>query len=495
MQSEPSIEQWLTVVKQIAPPRGIVYAGAGSGMRASAFCSRMDAAAALFVEADEGLAARLAAATAGRTRWIAANALLADGEREDAFYVASSQNESSLIEPEKLTGVWCNLRQREARRLPTTTLDQLSMSAGHATDGFNWAIIDCFPAARILAGAEKSLEDWDVVLTRVLIDGSLLLDSGASKDEVEEVLLAKGYRCLALETERHPAVGLALYVRDWKAVLSTQLVQQTERVARLTQTAEQQTVLVTNQQAKLATLTQASDELQQERAALIVRREELENQVHSLTQARDEQAGVAADRQAQIAALTQASDELQQERAALIVRREELEKQVHSLTQARDEQARVAADRQAQIVALTQASDELQQERAALIVRREELEKQIHSLTQARDEQARVAADSQVQIADLVAAGKALEQKNSTMAEQRTALENQVRTLTLRHDEHAKLAAERQRQLAELQQQMEKKQSADAEVSARQQMLHEEVVRAEAQIDLIKDILLREPGL
>jgi len=397
MQSEPSIEQWLTVVKQIAPPRGIVYAGAGSGMRASAFCSRMDAAAALFVEADEGLAARLAAATAGRTRWIAANALLADGEREDAFYVASSQNESSLIEPEKLTGVWCNLRQREARRLPTTTLDQLSMSAGHATDGFNWAIIDCFPAARILAGAEKSLEDWDVVLTRVLIDGSLLLDSGASKDEVEEVLLAKGYRCLALETERHPAVGLALYVRDWKAVLSTQLVQQTERVARLTQTAEQQTVLVTNQQAKLATLTQASDELQQERAALIVRREELE--------------------------------------------------------------------------------------------------KQIHSLTQARDEQARVAADSQVQIADLVAAGKALEQKNSTMAEQRTALENQVRTLTLRHDEHAKLAAERQRQLAELQQQMEKKQSADAEVSARQQMLHEEVVRAEAQIDLIKDILLREPGL
>ena len=397
MQSEPSIEQWLTVVKQIAPPRGIVYAGAGSGMRASAFCSRMDAAAALFVEADEGLAARLAAATAGRTRWIAANALLADGEREDAFYVASSQNESSLIEPEKLTGVWCNLRQREARRLPTTTLDQLSMSAGHATDGFNWAIIDCFPAARILAGAEKSLEDWDVVLTRVLIDGSLLLDSGASKDEVEEVLLAKGYRCLALETERHPAVGLALYVRDWKAVLSTQLVQQTERVARLTQTAEQQTVLVTNQQAKLATLTQASDELQQERAALIVRREELE--------------------------------------------------------------------------------------------------KQVHSLTQARDEQARVAADSQVQIADLVAAGKALEQKNSTMAEQRTALENQVRTLTLRHDEHAKLAAERQRQLAELQQQMEKKQSADAEVSARQQMLHEEVVRAEAQIDLIKDILLREPGL
>ena len=100
-----------------------------------------------------------------------------------------------------------------------------------------------------------------------------------------------------------------------------------------------------------------------------------------------------------------------------------------------------------------------------------------------------------MQIADLVAAGKALEQKNSTMAEQRTALENQVRTLTLRHDEHAKLAAERQRQLAELQQQMEKKQSADAEVSARQQMLHEEVVRAEAQIDLIKDILLREPGL
>jgi hypothetical protein len=34
-----------------------------------------------------------------------------------------------------------------------------------------------------------------------------------------------------------------------------------------------------------------------------------------------------------------------------------------------------------------------------------------------------------------------------------------------------------------------------AEYEHRQQLMHEEMVRAEGQIDLIKDVLLREPGL
>jgi hypothetical protein len=49
--------------------------------------------------------------------------------------------------------------------------------------------------------------------------------------------------------------------------------------------------------------------------------------------------------------------------------------------------------------------------------------------------------------------------------------------------------------LDEAQQRLQQQESDNLESSHRQQLMHEELVRAEAQIDLIKDLLLREPGL
>jgi len=116
-------------------------------------------------------------------------------------------------------------------------------------------------------------------------------------------------------------------------------------------------------------------------------------------------------------------------------------------------------------------------------------------VAQVRDEHAKLAAERLAQIETLTQTKLSLEQDKAALTEQRVKLEGEVRTQTQARDEQARVAAERQRQLTELQQQMQARESSQSELSARQQLMHEELVRAEAQIDLIKDLLLRDPGL
>ena len=156
-----------------------------------------------------------------------------------------------------------------------------------------------------------------------------------------------------------------------------------------------------------------------------------------------------------------------QKKCRLTERRTQIESQLKELARVRDEQAKLAAERHTQIEALKQAQAKLEQEKTALAGR--------------HDEQARLAAERHTQI-------EALKQAQAKFEQEKTAL-------TGRHDEQAKLAAERLKQINELQQQTQSRHAGEAELSARQQMMHEEMVRAEAQLDLIKDMLLREPGL
>ncbi|WP_287459701.1 hypothetical protein, partial [Accumulibacter sp.] len=359
MQLKLSMQQWLTVISRSMPPRGVLYVGAGSGTRAIALCNQVETAAAVFVEADEHLAARLSAAVQGRPNWSAHTVLLADTDEEEVFHVASSQNESGLIEPERLSCLWRNLQERESRRIRASTVDRFLETSAQAAGIFTWAVIDCFPAARILSGAANSLPNWDVVVARVIADASLSSASGASKDEVDALLAPTGYRLLTLEQERHPAVALALYVRDWKVVLESQLVQQRSQLAQLIRSREEHATLLSGQKARIETLSQTNEELRREHSAHAARREELESEVQALGQARAEQAKLATELQAQIEALTQTSEQRQQEQSALTARHDQLEGEVHALAQARDEQTKLATERQAQIAALTQTCDKL----------------------------------------------------------------------------------------------------------------------------------------
>ncbi|HNP52608.1 MAG TPA: hypothetical protein PKJ85_12560, partial [Nitrosomonas nitrosa] len=93
------------------------------------------------------------------------------------------------------------------------------------------------------------------------------------------------------------------------------------------------------------------------------------------------------------------------------------------------------------------------------------------------------------------------EEKLALTAQQDT-LEQEITALTQARDEQGQLAVHRQTELDQMQIQLKQKdariaqlESDLAELNTRQHLLNDEITRAEIQIDLIKDVLLREPGL
>ena len=127
------------------------------------------------------------------------------------------------------------------------------------------------------------------------------------------------------------------------------------------------------------------------------------------------------------------------------------------LQQARDEQAQLARERAEQVETLSKALAKLEEEKSVLAGR--------------HDEQAQLARERQGQVAELTQALAKLEEEKSVLAG--------------RQAEAERLAAERLGQINELQQQ----------IQTHQQLSQEEKVRAEAQLNLIKDMLTRDAVL
>jgi hypothetical protein len=382
MQMTFSFQNWIEHIRHLMPISGIVHVGAGVGRETVHYADWL-VSSAVFIEADEAYAEKLAAVLHGHSGWTSHITLISDSEGEKDFYLATNPSESGVLKPENLSRFWRNLKTRESRQIKTTTLDALLAAGDGANQISNYAVIDCLPALPVLQGAKNSIAGWDVIIARVILDESQLPDQGARKSELDSYLKVYGYICIASEEENQPALGRALYVRDWKTLFTS-------------------------------------------------KRSEYQTQIQQLTRVQDEQAKLAAERQTQI----------------------------QQLTRVQDEQVKLAAERQTQIQQLTQARDELTKLAA-------ERQTQIQQLTQARDEQTKVAAEQQTEIQQLT----------------------QVR------DEQVKVAAERQRQLDEMQKRLKQIEGQNAEFATRHTLLQEEVVRAEAQIDLIKDVLLRESGL
>ena len=138
-----------------------------------------------------------------------------------------------------------------------------------------------------------------------------------------------------------------------------------------------------------------------------------------------------------------------------------------ALTAARDEQTKLANERKAQLDALTS-------EKTALITANDVLSQDKAALTTTRDEQTR-------------------------LAEERKA---QLEKVTSERDQVQKAAAEQkknldatQQKLMTQQQEIKQQEVETNESNLRQHLMQQELIKAEAQIEIIKDLLLREPGL
>ena len=424
---------------------------------------------------------------------------------------------SSLNTAIDLFAHYPNLRSGEALQVPASSLGQL-LAEQDLDEQQPHLLLIAAPgqAMQLLQGTPAAVLQ---VFTWLLIECSSepLYQGDAGASDISTWLQGLGYDLVSddpdaiypqsqLLFKRNPSAVERLRLSREVAELRSQQVQAAQssqkKIAALQQQLQQCDATLV-EQTRLANERKTQiDTLAKEHAELTAAHDELGKDKIALGVARDEQTKLASERQAQI-------DTLGKEKADLATARDALAKEKSELIKARDEQVKLASERQAKIDALTS-------EKTTLIAANDVLKKDKAALTAARDEQTKLANERKAQLdaltsekTELITANDVLNQNKAALtaardeqirlAEERKA---QLEKVTSERDQVQKAAAEQkknldatQQKLMTQQQEIKQQEVETNESNLRQQLMQQELIKAEAQIELIKDLLLREPGL
>ena len=478
------------ILKAFLPPNFVVHVGWGNGIGEITQWTQWPIANALIVESEESKPSSTQSLLASKAGWHTVHATLAAISGEEDYYLASNPSESGLLPPEQLRHIWPHLNTVAKRTVTVTTLDVLwqqtrslwASSSSSDSLACTWLIIDCVTSKDILAGALLFLQETSLVCARSLVQ---------DKAELASLLQQSGWIEVCWTESHHPSVGYSWFARD----------------PALIQTAFNDSLAVISQQ-----LDQTRVQLQN----VILTKDELELQLDT---ALDSQRVVLAERDALAQAKeaeTVAKNQALSERDALAKAKEA---ETAAKNQALAERDALAQAKEAETVAKNQAlaeRDALAQGKEAETVAKNQALAERDALTKAKE--AETAAKNQA-LAERDALAKAKEAetaaKNQAHAErdalakakeaalaQRDAFEIEKANLIALSDEQTALASAHQRSLlvqqqdaTALQQHNQQLETVNQENALRQKMLKDEIIKAEAQIELIKDLLLRDSGL
>jgi hypothetical protein len=470
------LKQWLACLAGLYYPTGIIVTGAGTGGTWGDLLSHFHAVPGLFIEADSQSHRHLATLVSAHSSWHACQAVVWSSVTEQLpFYRASNPAESGIIQPESLAAIWPNLTSHQREMRSATTLDQLVLQNTEVSA--NWLILDCLPALPLLQGCNDHLQQFDVIVTRLLNHAYNADQAGSSKPEIDAWLSEKGYRCIHLSPELHPACCKALYVRDLQS--SVDKLQTTRHKLILQLSHEQQRA--EEYQHQLVHSTHEKNDLV---AAVNEQARQLDEHMYQLETAAKEKSDLIAARDQQVKL---AAERLQQ---------------IEQLSKARDEQARLANQRQAEIANLQTAQNSIQSNNQQLESQLAEQLQQFVALSSECDKQKMQAEELRDQATKLAKEKTDLTAARDQQVKLATDRQRQIEQLSKARDEQARLASDRQAEIAQLRVGIQEAETRKTQIEARlaeydhrQQLMNEELVRAEGQIDLIKDLLLREPGL
>jgi len=476
-------------LRQIMPPAALIDVGIGRGIGAMHQWRGWHVPAAWLVDAESTQLAWTETLAATYPGWRIHVATLAETDGQAPCYRASNPAESGLVPTSKLAALWPNLHEEERVERPVTRLDTLLADDGELPQGAGWwLIVDCLPALRILQGATDTLERCSVLWLRTLLQPLPDNEAGSTLEDLQAFLAPLGFRCVQVSEGNHPALGDALFVRDWAQRLQPV-------IAGLRDTNEQ----ATRQNQDLAQRLAA-----QEAAAQANAKE------------RDAKAALAREGQAKLDAASKEKTELASRLAAaepakqeLSKRAETLQAQLDQLTNARDEQAELAGERAAQLSRLTEERDKSRREHESLVAEQKkavsELEKVRGEHKNAISELEKLRDERDTAVSDLDILGAEHKKAVSELEKVRGEHKKSAGELEKLGNEHKKAMSELEKLGKEHQSSKSDSQAKDTKIASlnerigeqdqRERQLVEEIVRAEAQIELIKDLLLREGGL
>ena len=401
MSKTSSLTQWLDHLIDLSPPNVIRLVGAGNGRGIWAqWLAAHDQVPATLVEANSQLFAALQRQQAignwGQASLL--NTVIAPTAGEVDFFTASLTAESGILPAEELRAVWPNVYTVATERRAATDLTALLQVDAEPSAAQQWLLLDCLPAAPLLRSAQAQLQHVDVVMVRVLqaVDSSItpLTGMGACLEDVTKAL--PGFRLLALQPSRHPALAHALFVRDHRSAaqqaqadlqaLLTKL--QTEN-AELLQQLELQAQAQQALQIDLTQITEVCDAEAKARQAALQAQVELHAQLEKLQaenakrrQQQELQAQVQQALQADLAKISEARD---------------------ADIKARQADQHTLAELRAQVEELLAENAELLQQLELQAQAQQALQADLDQIVEARDAEAKASQTAQQAQADLQA--------------------------------------------------------------------------------------------
>jgi hypothetical protein len=479
------------MLRTLFQPDAVIHVGAGRGLGDVHAWRDWGVPRAWLIDAD-GERMDWARQMGGPDRWQVVEAVVAGVGGPVVFHQTNHPAEDGLASPEQLRAQWANLRTVSQRHAQACTLDEV---LGHAvTSERAWLLIDCLPAEDILAGSSETLPSVQVVCARVV--------GQESEQAIDRLLTPRGFLRVARVESNHPDLGHVVFVRD----LAAQVQEKLQRISDAERALEGAALLAREAEeehaAKARQLAAQVEQLLMERQALRSEKAELGVALVNETQGTEEalmrlaaQAAAHANLQADRDAVVEKMQLLQVAHLALGTDRD-------ALAATREAEAKAHADLKAQHAAVKQ---ELQKTQAA----HQALSQEKDALAATREAEVKAHADLKDQhdavkheMKSLQAAHQALKKDHDALAGARDA-EIKARTeLQAQRDAETKAKTEVtkerdmvRKEVTDLKARVETLSDVNDELNTRTKSMAEQLVRAEGQIELIKDLVLRDGGL
>jgi len=351
------------------------------------------------------------------------------------------------------------------------------------------AMLRSFAWILLCGGSLSELYVDDVAVAKAAIE---LIDVGFDQAGEEPDTL---YPWATLLMQRNAQRIGALRLQEQLADLHRQMDHANEMIAALVTARDNQSRLAAERQTQLEQVQKALEERQHQAEDLANKQTVLAQENIDLTKQLEQGQKIVADCKEEMIALAGEKAALVQEQANL---NGQLTQARKALTEHQGQVKALTAEKAALAGEKTELTEQLTQARKALT----EHQGQVKALTA---EKAALAGEKTELTEQLTQARKALTehqgQVKALTAEKATLVQERT-DLTMQLEQAQKTAADHKSNLDAVQQQTSKDkkqiqqlQAQNSETAQRQQLFQEELIKAEAQIELIKDLLLREPGL